>query len=258
MAARRPAAVIGAGIGGLSAALALHQHGWEVTVFERAAALEAVGSGLGVAPNALRALDVLGVGNEVRTMAARQGGGGLRSASGRWLARTDLARIEQAFDDPVAVVPRPSLIGLLADRLPSGVLRTSTPARVVDAGSEEQPARIRTGRRVRGGSRGLSRRYPFRDPRRSLPPPPRTALQRAAGTDARRSAASCARGAGGSASGVRDGSAVAGPVPSGRRSVIARSSRQGGGSRQAVTGYRPVSVLARAAQSAPGRFLPGL
>jgi 2-polyprenyl-6-methoxyphenol hydroxylase-like FAD-dependent oxidoreductase len=143
MATRRQAVVIGAGIGGLSAALALHQRGWKVAVFERAAALEPVGSGLAVAPNALRALDVLGLGDEVRTAAVRQGDGGLRRASGRWLVRTDLARIERAFGDPVVVLPRPVLVGLLADRLPPGALRTSAPARVIDPGSNERPARVR-------------------------------------------------------------------------------------------------------------------
>ncbi|WP_269857526.1 FAD-dependent oxidoreductase [Streptomyces sp. RPT161] len=143
MAERRQAVVIGAGIGGLSAALALRQQGWDVAVFERAPALEPVGSGLAVAPNAMRALDVLGLGDEVRAAAVRQGEGGLRRASGRWLVRTDLARFEEAFGDPVAVLPRPVLVGLLADRLPAGTLRTSAPASVTDAGSEERPARVR-------------------------------------------------------------------------------------------------------------------
>ncbi|SCF13873.1 FAD-dependent oxidoreductase [Micromonospora chokoriensis] len=39
--------IVGGGIGGLSAALALHRHGWRVTVLERAAELREVGAGLG-------------------------------------------------------------------------------------------------------------------------------------------------------------------------------------------------------------------
>ena len=65
------AVVIGAGIGGATAA-GLSQAGWNVTVLERAASVEAVGSGLGLAPNGLRALDALGLGDEARKHAIAQ------------------------------------------------------------------------------------------------------------------------------------------------------------------------------------------
>ena len=45
-AAKRKALVIGGGIGGLTAALALRRGGWEVEVFEQAPELREVGSGL--------------------------------------------------------------------------------------------------------------------------------------------------------------------------------------------------------------------
>ena len=77
------AVVLGGGIGGLTAALALVRHGWRVRLYERAAALDPVGAGLAVAPNALRALDVLGLGDAVRERAAVQGEAGLRRPSGR-------------------------------------------------------------------------------------------------------------------------------------------------------------------------------
>ncbi|HYN92917.1 MAG TPA: FAD-dependent oxidoreductase [Pilimelia sp.] len=82
------AVVIGAGVGGLTAAVALQRRGWNVTLYERAGALEAVGAGIAVAPNALRALDTIGVGDEVRALAELQGDAGIRRPGGRWLSRT--------------------------------------------------------------------------------------------------------------------------------------------------------------------------
>ncbi|HEX8928649.1 MAG TPA: FAD-dependent monooxygenase, partial [Actinomycetota bacterium] len=55
------AIVIGAGVGGLAAGLALQRRGWQVRIFERATALENVGAGLAVQPNALKVLERLGV-----------------------------------------------------------------------------------------------------------------------------------------------------------------------------------------------------
>ena len=53
--------VIGAGIGGLSAAIALRQAGVQVKIFERAASLKEVGAGIGLSANATRVLKQLGV-----------------------------------------------------------------------------------------------------------------------------------------------------------------------------------------------------
>jgi len=53
--------VVGAGIGGLTAALALHRAGHQVSVMERAARLEPLGAGIVLAPNAVRVLQTLGV-----------------------------------------------------------------------------------------------------------------------------------------------------------------------------------------------------
>lgn len=56
-----PIAIAGAGTAGLVAALSLARAGFAVRLFERAPALEAVGAGIQLSPNALRVLDRLGV-----------------------------------------------------------------------------------------------------------------------------------------------------------------------------------------------------
>lgn len=61
--------VAGAGIGGLSVALALSQAGYSVTVIERALQLEAAGAGVQLAANATRCLQTLGVLDRVRATA---------------------------------------------------------------------------------------------------------------------------------------------------------------------------------------------
>jgi salicylate hydroxylase len=54
--------IIGAGMGGLTAALALQKHGFTVRVFEQAPVLGEVGAGLTISPNATRALEYVGLG----------------------------------------------------------------------------------------------------------------------------------------------------------------------------------------------------
>ncbi|WP_175409180.1 FAD-dependent monooxygenase [Streptomyces sp. TRM64462] len=56
MSSRRTALVVGAGIGGLTAAAALRDAGWDVEIHERATELRAAGSGLSVMSNAIAAL----------------------------------------------------------------------------------------------------------------------------------------------------------------------------------------------------------
>ncbi|MFD7593896.1 FAD-dependent monooxygenase [Kitasatospora sp. NPDC059812] len=129
------AIVIGGGIGGLSAALALHRQGIPVTVHERAASLEPVGAGLALAPNALRALDRLGIGERLRALATPHPAVGLRHPSGRWLARTDTATFEACFGDTIAAVARADVIAALVDALPDGTVRTNSPAALVTPGS---------------------------------------------------------------------------------------------------------------------------
>jgi salicylate hydroxylase len=60
--ARGTISIVGAGLGGLTAALALQRAGWRVRVYEQAAALTEVGAGITVSPGAARALSGLGVG----------------------------------------------------------------------------------------------------------------------------------------------------------------------------------------------------
>ncbi|MGW2331881.1 FAD-dependent monooxygenase [Streptomyces sp. NPDC001700] len=138
------AVVIGAGVGGLTAAAALHQRGWSVTVLERAATLDPVGAGIALAPNAQRALDTVGLGDDVRALAAWQGGGGLRAPGGRWLARMDSAAAAERFGGPVVLLHRATLVELLASRLPGGCVRTGAPAELTDPGDDRRPARVAT------------------------------------------------------------------------------------------------------------------
>ncbi|MEV4565643.1 FAD-dependent monooxygenase [Nonomuraea sp. NPDC049419] len=131
------AVVIGGGIGGLSAGVALLRKGWDVTVLERAPAIEPVGSGLAIAANALKALDVIGLGDRIRALAHAEGPLGLRRADGRWLARATEEEADDAYGDSVVVLLRATLLdvltGALAEAGGPGRLRLDTTVTEVDA-----------------------------------------------------------------------------------------------------------------------------
>ncbi|MEU9148139.1 FAD-dependent oxidoreductase [Streptomyces sp. NPDC048349] len=130
--ANRHAVVAGAGIGGLTAALALHRRGWRVTVCERAPEPPTTGAGIGLAPNALRALNAIGVD------AARAAGSavpvtmGVRRSDGQWLTRADTADMAARYGMPPIAVPRPAFTAALAAALPPDVLRYGTAVTGVD------------------------------------------------------------------------------------------------------------------------------
>ncbi|WOX25644.1 FAD-dependent monooxygenase [Streptomyces solicathayae] len=139
------AVVIGGGIGGLTTAVALHQQGRPVTVLERAASLAPVGAGIGLAPNSQRALDVIGLGDRVRELAAWQGDGGMRTPSGRWLVRLDAAAVAARFGGALVLLHRAALVDLLVSALPEGTVRTGVTASVADPGDDERPAVVALG-----------------------------------------------------------------------------------------------------------------
>ncbi|MGW0737570.1 FAD-dependent monooxygenase [Streptomyces sp. NPDC002851] len=138
------ALVIGGGIGGLTAAAALHQEGWDVTVVERAVSLEPVGAGISLSPNAQRALDVIGLGDEIRALAAWQGDGGLRTPAGRWLSRTSSKDLAERFGGSLVLLHRATLVDALRSRLPREAVRTGQAASLVDAGGPVRPAVVAT------------------------------------------------------------------------------------------------------------------
>lgn len=116
------ATVVGAGIGGLTVAAGLHAAGWEVVVRERAAGPVTDGTALGIWPAAVRALDGLGAGDDLRAVSRPQSSGTLRRPDGTRLATIDASRTGE-----VLLVARPDLMALLAARIPGGTVRYDDP-----------------------------------------------------------------------------------------------------------------------------------
>lgn len=146
------AVVVGAGLGGLASAIALRRRGWEVTVLERRDPPSGLGAGIALWPNALRALDALGAGADVRAAGVVEIGGGIRTDTGRVLAHVDAADLRRRQGDGVVVLERPELYGLLLDAAPAvragtGVVRVepgdaATPAVVHDDAGDRHEAEL--------------------------------------------------------------------------------------------------------------------
>jgi salicylate hydroxylase len=111
--------VIGAGLGGLAAAIAAAQAGCSVRVLEQSRGLKEVGAGLTLGPNAVHALDDLGLADEVRALGDEPEASGVRDAlTGEKLVTVPRKTVSlERYGAPYLVVHRADLQQLLADRL---------------------------------------------------------------------------------------------------------------------------------------------
>ena len=107
------------GGGGLAAALALERHGAEIVVCEQSPALNEVGAGLNLSPNALMALRTLGVEDAVIALGSESDFLIIRSwKSGRIISRMRRGAFRQQFGAPNLTVYRADLLDVLRGAKP--------------------------------------------------------------------------------------------------------------------------------------------
>jgi salicylate hydroxylase len=118
-------AIVGGGIGGLTAALALRARGLDASVFEQAEAVGEIGAGVSIHPNAARLLKRIGLDDQLRKIGSPINGITLRSSKGEAIT-TPVGPATPAFSQQTGQgynVHRADFLNLLFAALPGGTVR---------------------------------------------------------------------------------------------------------------------------------------
>jgi len=108
--------IIGAGIGGMSAAIALERAGFETEVYEAVAEMKPVGAAISVWPNGVKCLNALGLKQPLRALSGNMAWMAYHDArSGAPLTRFSLAPLVQQTGEYPAPVSRAGLQAMLLD-----------------------------------------------------------------------------------------------------------------------------------------------
>jgi salicylate hydroxylase len=142
-------AIVGGGIGGLTAAIALSRRGIDVQVLEQADEIRRVGASIDLGPNAVRLLDALGIEGARRVGVRPDAIELLRWSDDSVLVRTPHgAEAEDAFGAPLLDFFRPDLHSVLLDELSAGTLVLGSRVTAVEDGGDEIAVVLDDGRRV--------------------------------------------------------------------------------------------------------------
>ncbi len=127
--------IIGGGLGGLAAALALRHSGQEVVVFEQAPEFRAVGAGISLWPNGVKVLCLLGLGRRLAAAGGRMDLMAYADRDGRLLTELALDPLYEAVGQRAWPLARTDLQDMLADALGAGCVRFGMRCASVASGS---------------------------------------------------------------------------------------------------------------------------
>ena len=135
--------IIGGGIGGLAAALALEQRGAEVIVTEQSSQLSEIGAGLNLTPNAIKAFRALGLEDRINAIGAGSEFLVIRSwKNGRYISRVRRGDLREKFGAPNLTVHRADLLSILANALKATDIRLGKRCVAVEARKDSAVARF--------------------------------------------------------------------------------------------------------------------
>jgi 2-polyprenyl-6-methoxyphenol hydroxylase-like FAD-dependent oxidoreductase len=144
--------IAGAGIGGLTLAIALRRRGARVRVFERATHLGAVGAGIGLPANGVKALQGLGLGELVARAGMVVGRAAILDNRGRPLgSEVDLTGVYQEIGASLVALHRARLHALLLEAVGSGVVSTGAQVVSFEQNTNSVHVALMTGERVDTG-----------------------------------------------------------------------------------------------------------
>jgi 2-polyprenyl-6-methoxyphenol hydroxylase-like FAD-dependent oxidoreductase len=140
--------IIGGGIGGLTAAVALARKGLAAEVYEQAPVLEEVGAGVGLWPNAVMALRSIGLADKVAGLAVTVTRQGLRRSDGTWLMSFPREVMAERWGSGFVLVHRAELQQLLATELDPTAIHLGARCTGLADGSRTVTAHFADGRNV--------------------------------------------------------------------------------------------------------------
>jgi salicylate hydroxylase len=141
-------AVIGGGIGGLTAARALLRRGCEVHVYESSPELKEIGAGVALGPNAMKALRSLELEDPVREMGYQSPVQKLRSWKGRTISTTDTTTTVQRFGASSCTIHRVDLLEVIARSVPPAAVSLNARCAAVTTGDDVAAARFTNGTEI--------------------------------------------------------------------------------------------------------------
>ncbi|HEX8072099.1 MAG TPA: FAD-dependent monooxygenase [Pyrinomonadaceae bacterium] len=146
MAGVRRVAIVGGGIGGLCAAIALRRAGVETSVYEQAEKLREVGAGITLWPNAVGVLRRLGLAEGLIRRGARMRRAAILTSAGRVLAESRPEELERLTGEPTVALHRADLHALLLAALPEDFVRLGAKFVAAEETPEGVTARFADGR----------------------------------------------------------------------------------------------------------------
>lgn len=144
------AIIIGGGIGGLAAAVALRRKGHEAHVYEAAPAIEPVGKGIWVPTNAMQVLERLGLADAIYAAGWPLERIEIRTRTGALLMDVDVLKVRARYGHPTVSIHRAALVDVLAGALPSGTLHLGKRLASFEQTAQGVVARFADGDEVRG------------------------------------------------------------------------------------------------------------